>query len=252
MYKRAVWLAVPASRCHFIMKHHLNLKNATLKQERHMLPLSKHPAGCGCSRHFPGSGFGGHADETVCFCLYVSGVLRTFLCSSLPRREAFKDPRQRAFRQRWLLAPLPRGGWLQKIMADQEHFQGGQLQIGISFASSAQVWLSWILPDVSCSLNTALLRSLNSQRSLTASFGADVINLFNILPNRDTIAKQRHFISLFPSPGDNLLSVFMTKLDRYNRVARLIWFAWLDLLSKNGWQTCVHVHDRVCVFKHSF
>lgn len=153
-----------------------------------------------------------------------------------------------------LLRSLGEAGWvwLQKIMADQEHFQGGLLQIGISFASSAQVWLSWILPDVSCSLNTALLRSLNSQRSLTASFGADVINLFNILPNRDTIAKQRHFISLFPSPGDNLLSVFMTKLDRYNRVARLIWFAWLDLLSKNGWQTCVHVHDRVCVFKHSF
>lgn len=146
-------------------------------------------------------------------------ALSLLLCSSLPRREALKDPHQRAFRQRW---PLPRSlgeagrVWLQKIMADQEHFQGGQLQIGISFASSAQVWLSRILPDISRSLNTALLRSLNSQHSLTTSFGSDVINLFNILPNRDTIAKQRRFISLFLSPGHNLLSVFMTKLDRYD------------------------------------
>lgn len=184
--------------------------------------FQKHPAGCGCSRHFPGSGLGGHADETVCFCLYVSDVLRTLcLFSSAPLCPGERPSKIHVSGLSGSDGPLPRSlgetgrVWLQMIMADQEHSQGGQLQIGISFASSAQVWLSRILPDVSRSLNTALLRSLNSQHSLTTSFGSDVINLFNILPNRDTIAKQRRFISLFPSPGHNLLSVFMTKLDRY-------------------------------------
>lgn len=150
--------------------------------------FQKHPVGCGCSRHFPGSGLRGHADETVCFCLYVNGVLRTFCLFSAPLCPVTqaRGPRRSTsagFRQRWPLAPLPWGDsrvWLQKIMAGKEHFQGRRLQIGISFASSAQVWLSRILPDVSRSLNSALLQSLNSQHSLATSFSAGVINLFKI------------------------------------------------------------------------
>lgn len=96
---------------------------------------------------FPGSSLRGHADETVCFSLYVNGILRTFCLFSAPLCPVTqaRGPRRSTsagFRQRWLLAPLPWGDsrvWLQKIMAGKEHFQGRQLQIGISFASPAQV-----------------------------------------------------------------------------------------------------------------
>lgn len=144
--------------------------------------FQKHPVGCGC-----GSGLRGHADEIVYFCLCVNGVLRTFCLFSAPLCPVTqaRGPRRSTsagFRQRWPLAPLPWGDsrvWLQKIMAGKENFQGRQLQIGISFASSAQVWLSQILPDVSHSQNATLLQSLNSQHGL-ATFAAGVINLFKI------------------------------------------------------------------------
>lgn len=116
------------------------------------------------------------------------------------------------------LALLPRGGW--QSLAAEDNGRPGTFS-GRAVANWHKLCLlcaGVTQPNSSrhLTLPKHSAATVPSQHSLTTSFGSDVINLFNILPNRDTIAKQRRFISLFLSPGHNLLSVFMTKLDRYD------------------------------------